>query len=93
MSLPSGLGSRTGQKNSVPCRLIARYSVLVTNSPVSSGTRLAVTMYSSRSSFSSMIGKFSRYSGPSMDPHEILRAGLAHRDRGQELLDPDRLGE
>src|SRR5258708_1180135 len=61
--LPSGAGSLTGQKNKVPCRLIAKNNVLVTNSPLSSGTRPAVTMYSSRSSFSSMIGKLSRYSG------------------------------
>src|SRR5262245_55299370 len=60
---PSGGGSRTGQKNRVPCRLTAVYNVLVTNSPASSGTRPAATMYSSRSSLSSMIGKLSRYAG------------------------------
>ena len=42
--LPSGGGSRTGQKNRVPCRLTAVYNVLVTNSPASSGTSPAVTM-------------------------------------------------
>ena len=31
--------------------------------------------------------------GRRVHPHEILRAWLAHRDRRQELLDPDRLGE
>src|SRR5215472_4768271 len=62
-SLPSGDGRRTGQKKTVPCRLMQVNSVLVTNSPASSGTRPAVTMYSSLSSFNSMIGKFSRYSG------------------------------
>src|SRR6476620_3923246 len=57
------VANRIGQKNGVPCRLIARNRVFITNSPANSGTRAFVTMYSSRSPLSSTMGKFSRNSG------------------------------
>src|SRR5262245_7182751 len=93
LSRPSGEGNRTGQKNTMPWRLIAVWSVLVTNSPASSATRPAVTMYSSRSSRSSTRGKWSRYSAAGCTRTKSCGPGLRTGTVVQEFLYPDRFGE